>query len=282
MGGLVARYYLEVLEGWRDCHALITFGTPYRGAVNALDFIANGYKQMGLNLTAVLRTCPAVYKLFPVYKALKAEGWRRVSEVSVPKAVPDYVAAAAEFHEQIRTAVDAHEADADYLKSRYRYFPFVGVSQPTLQSADIGERRAQSQPRSPRGGRRTTGRRRQVQCRACRQRPSSCPTMPAGRSSASGTHRCRTTSTRSTTSASGSSSCNPRAWVEIRGVWRAGQRPVIGLGLEDLYLPGEPVVLRATVTNGEAPKGLVARLTAARDGSYHRGFRSRKMDTDTL
>src|SRR5574341_2555668 len=31
MGGLVARYWLEVLEGWPDCRALITFGTPYRG-----------------------------------------------------------------------------------------------------------------------------------------------------------------------------------------------------------------------------------------------------------
>src|SRR5207249_1798061 len=25
MGGLISRYYLEVLEGWRDCRALITF-----------------------------------------------------------------------------------------------------------------------------------------------------------------------------------------------------------------------------------------------------------------
>jgi hypothetical protein len=33
MGGLVARYYLEVLEGWTDCRLLVTFGTPYWGAV---------------------------------------------------------------------------------------------------------------------------------------------------------------------------------------------------------------------------------------------------------
>jgi hypothetical protein len=39
MGGLVARYYLEVLEGWRDGRALITFGTPYRGSVNALSYL---------------------------------------------------------------------------------------------------------------------------------------------------------------------------------------------------------------------------------------------------
>ena len=31
MGGLVARYFLECLDGWRDTRQLITFGTPYRG-----------------------------------------------------------------------------------------------------------------------------------------------------------------------------------------------------------------------------------------------------------
>ena len=32
MGGIVSRYYLECLDGWRDTRALITFGTPYRGS----------------------------------------------------------------------------------------------------------------------------------------------------------------------------------------------------------------------------------------------------------
>ena len=43
MGGLVSRYYLEVLGGWRDTRRLITFGTPYRGSLNAVDFIAHGF-----------------------------------------------------------------------------------------------------------------------------------------------------------------------------------------------------------------------------------------------
>jgi triacylglycerol esterase/lipase EstA (alpha/beta hydrolase family) len=34
MGGLISRYYLEVLEGWVDCKALFTFGTPYRGSIS--------------------------------------------------------------------------------------------------------------------------------------------------------------------------------------------------------------------------------------------------------
>src|SRR5690606_18369916 len=43
MGGLVARYYLEVLGGWDSCRALITFGTPHRGSLNALDSLCNGH-----------------------------------------------------------------------------------------------------------------------------------------------------------------------------------------------------------------------------------------------
>ena len=43
MGGLVARYFLEVLGGWKDARALISFGTPYRGSLNALGYLANGF-----------------------------------------------------------------------------------------------------------------------------------------------------------------------------------------------------------------------------------------------
>ena len=266
MGGLVSRYYLEVLEGWRDCRALITFGTPYRGAVNAVGFIANGYKQIGLDLTAVLRSCPAVYELFPVYKALKTQEWRRVSEVSVPNAVADYVAAAAEFHQEIRTAVDAHEKEADYLKSRYRIFPFVGVSQPTLQSARLANGVLETSLDRPEvvdepldGGDGTVPR---VSATPLELSDEARETFFGERHASLQKNEYALDDVRERLK-----QLQSKGLDEIRGVWRAGQRPVIGLGLEDLYLPGEPVVLRATVTNGEAPKGLIAQFTAASGGA---------------
>jgi pimeloyl-ACP methyl ester carboxylesterase len=42
MGGLICRHFLEVLDGWKNTRLLLTFGTPYRGSLNALDFIVNG------------------------------------------------------------------------------------------------------------------------------------------------------------------------------------------------------------------------------------------------
>jgi pimeloyl-ACP methyl ester carboxylesterase len=142
MGGLVARYYLEVLEGWRDCRALITFGTPYRGAVGTLDFLSNGYKKTVLgkslvDLTAVMRTMPAVYELLPRYEALNRDGdWHRPAEAGpLPGIDEPYARAALDFHFEIDAAINANRNSADYMKLPYLVFPVVGARQPTLNSA---------------------------------------------------------------------------------------------------------------------------------------------------
>jgi pimeloyl-ACP methyl ester carboxylesterase len=137
MGGLVSRYYLEKLEGWKKCRALITFGTPYRGAVNALDFLANGYKKRFIDLSDVLRSFSSTYELLPIYPVVKVKGnYKRIENVAgIPKIDTARVAEARQnFHEEIIKAVDAHQSDAAYLKS-YKIIPIVGTRQPTLQSA---------------------------------------------------------------------------------------------------------------------------------------------------
>ena len=75
MGGLVARYFLECLDGWKDTRMLITFGTPYRGSLNAVDFIANGFtKKVGpfkvADLSELLRSLTSVYQLLPIYPCI--------------------------------------------------------------------------------------------------------------------------------------------------------------------------------------------------------------------
>ncbi|MGH2709564.1 MAG: esterase/lipase family protein, partial [Actinomycetota bacterium] len=42
MGGLIARHWLGPGGGWPKCLALITLGTPHRGAPKALDCLVNG------------------------------------------------------------------------------------------------------------------------------------------------------------------------------------------------------------------------------------------------
>ena len=143
MGGLVARYFLECLEGWRDTRRLVTFGTPYRGSLNALNFLANGMrKQLGpvpvLDLSRLLRSFPSIYQLLPIYPCLDPGDGRliRVSEAAgLPYVDQERVRAADGFHREIERAVTAHLDDELYRRSRYRIHPIVGTFQATLLSA---------------------------------------------------------------------------------------------------------------------------------------------------
>ena len=138
MGGLISRYYLEVLEGWQDCQALFTFGTPYRGSLNAVDFLANGYKKLFMDLTEVMRSFPSVYQLMPIYKMLKVgDQYQRIAETNnLPNIDPMIAADALAFHREIEAAVKRHQEDGNYWRS-YKTIPIVGIEQPTLQSATL-------------------------------------------------------------------------------------------------------------------------------------------------
>jgi hypothetical protein len=134
MGGLVARYYLEVLQGLRTCRALIAFGTPFRGSPKALGYLANGYKHLHVDLSAAIRSFPSVYQLLPIYPMLSVGGmWKRVTEVEgLPYIDPELAADALRFHREIEDAVAKNEAEHP---GRYGLLPIVGTHQPTDQSA---------------------------------------------------------------------------------------------------------------------------------------------------
>lgn len=143
MGGLVARYFLEVLEGWRDTKALVTFGTPYRGSVNALRVLIEGVRKgpLGLlDLSALVRSFTSVYQLLPVYPCLSTSEGTLLHLPDAP-ALPNVsharIGNAAAFHAEIKQAVDDHLKDETYRRERYRVIPVVGTHQETLQSARL-------------------------------------------------------------------------------------------------------------------------------------------------
>jgi hypothetical protein len=90
MGGLVARYWVGAGGGWRHTHAVVTLGTPHRGAPRALDWLFNG-AGVGMlrspSITRVLRDWPGVYELLPQYPAVLAAG----TPVGVDGLSPDLV-----------------------------------------------------------------------------------------------------------------------------------------------------------------------------------------------
>ena len=146
MGGLVARYFLEVLQGWRDTKMLITLGTPHRGSVKALDFLANGLRRsVGpvklIDLARLIQSLPSVHQLLPIYpcvgeteeslERLEAIDRAHIGDLDVKRA-----RAGIAFHREIQAAVDANRKKPGY---GYRILPVVGAYQPTLQSALLTE-----------------------------------------------------------------------------------------------------------------------------------------------
>ena len=140
MGGLVARYFLEGLGGWEMTRALVTFGTPYRGSLNAVDFLAHGFhKGVGpfkLDLSELLRSLTSVHQLLPVYPCVD-DGTPTLQKLTAATGLPagfdaGKVAAAAAFHDEITAGVDKNGG-----YGRYQIFPVVGIFQPTRQSAVV-------------------------------------------------------------------------------------------------------------------------------------------------
>lgn len=154
MGGLVSRSFLELEDGWSDTRTLVTFGTPYRGSLNAVDFVANGFKKkVGpftvVDLTDMLRSLTSVHQLLPIYPCIDdgSGNLKRPTEAAgFPHLDPRKGEDALGFHRLIEAAVTEHGNDDAYRETGYRLEPIVGSDQPTLNSGRIdGDRIAMSQ-----------------------------------------------------------------------------------------------------------------------------------------
>ena len=131
MGGLVARYYLEHLGGAQHCKALITLGTPYRGSVKILEFLANGYQKRPLpDLTEVVRSFTSAYQLLPIYPMINVgANWQRVSQTDgIPGVVKKQAQQGREFFLSLKGS------------RSYTTKPIIGVGQKsTFQSAQFSD-----------------------------------------------------------------------------------------------------------------------------------------------
>jgi Lecithin:cholesterol acyltransferase len=259
MGGLVVRYFLEVLGGWRDCRALITFGTPYRGSLNALTFLANGYKRLFTDLSEVMRSFPSMYQLLPIYRALRiGEDYVRVSEAT---GLPGVEAARAEdalaFHREIEAKVDEHRKDSDYMDRGYVIVPVVGTHQPTMQSAVLAGGRVTAGPEVPGWIDPLLG-----------DGDGTVPRLSAVPIELSDAYRDSFVPERHGALQGNRSVLDDvrgrLEQMQVRGL-RAVRAPeespaaaewaAIGLDLDDLYVTGEPMVLRARLVNAQGTPG---------------------------
>lgn len=138
MGGLVSRWFLENMEGWKDTRTLVTFGTPFRGSLNALDNLSNGMKKGPLDVSDLLRQFQSVYQLLPVFECWD-DGSGKLARVGEVTGIPNVDAARAadalKFHRDIEAAVKSNRDLAAFGSGGYRLSPIVGTAQKTFLSA---------------------------------------------------------------------------------------------------------------------------------------------------
>jgi len=142
MGGLVARHYMECLEGWRVVRRLITIGTPHRGSLDALGCLANGFARgigpLRAEATDPLRSFPSVAQLLPTFACVEAaDGMVRVQDApalgSFGETIRSVAAEALEFHEEIWSAAERNQSLPGYSKDALS--TVLSFRQPTFQSA---------------------------------------------------------------------------------------------------------------------------------------------------
>ncbi|WAP55042.1 lipase/acyltransferase domain-containing protein [Streptomyces sp. S465] len=133
MGGLVARYYLDILGGSRNARSLVTIGTPYRGSVNALTLLHEGLAlrlgRLSEPFTRLARSMPSLHQLLPTWRCLVGtDGLRSLlGRVCLSGVDQNLAVDALRLHEELD---QAHGGG-------YVVHAFGGYRQPTRQSAQL-------------------------------------------------------------------------------------------------------------------------------------------------
>ena len=145
MGGLVARYWIAQLGGASVCRAVMTLGTPHRGAPKALDVWAHGaslqvggMRKVFKKLSAETRRWPSLAELLPRYPCIADPDnpGRGLHVHDLARVSPTWAGLAAAgahgwaVHQEI-------EFGWVGLERAPRVRPRVGFGQPTLQSARL-------------------------------------------------------------------------------------------------------------------------------------------------
>ncbi|KAB7739764.1 hypothetical protein GA707_20010 [Nostocoides sp. F2B08] len=131
MGGLVARWYIEMCGGAGHTRKLITLGTPWRGAAKAVAQLVNGVTPgigpLHLSLTEFATSLVSSYQLMPEYACL-TDGPRDPKKTTEHSALPlptARVADAMAFYAALQDAERARPASVEMA------YAIVGTRQPT-------------------------------------------------------------------------------------------------------------------------------------------------------
>lgn len=240
MGGLVARWYIEMEGGAELTRKLVTLGTPYRGALAALDQLVNGVRKgigpLKVDLTHFARSLPSLHQLLPEYACIEnGPDLVKTTGTALPELDTAMVGDAMRFHDELDEAASANSSGLDI-------HPILGYRQSTLTTARISGTSVvpiEKIHNEDEGGDATVPR---------------LAAIPKGL-------RPDSPVIRHIADQHGSLQCNRGILDEIEGIltakpviYKALPRLEMGVRTEPVVLPGEKIVVQATVAGG----GLVA------------------------
>ncbi|MFD0356287.1 CHAT domain-containing protein [Streptomyces sp. NPDC127110] len=131
-GGLVGRYFAEVLGGDRELSALITVGTPYLGTLRAATMMLREGRSRLTPMLDAFATWPSTHQMLPTYPCVQPKGrLLSLTEAGLPGLPPDAVADAARFLGEI--------APRPGRVLPYRFHIVAGTFLPTPESLALDE-----------------------------------------------------------------------------------------------------------------------------------------------
>ncbi len=243
MGGLVARWYIEKENGAALTRKLVTLGTPYRGALKALDQLANGVRKgigrLQVDFTTFVRSLPSVHQLLPEYACIESSaGLLKITEIAVPNLNTAMVSDAMRFHDEMNQAA---LLNTDHS---YDIHPIVGFRQQTYTTAKIIDESVEAIETvsgSDEGGDATV------------PRLAAIPKTIAGKVLLPDSPIIRSIPEQHGTLQSNQAVLDELEFVLTAQpvIHRAAFEYELGVHTEPLVLTGEPVVVEATVAGGE-------------------------------
>lgn len=154
MGGLVARYWVA-MGNWGLCRAVLTLGTPHRGAPKALEYLVNGppwwVPGRSEMLRDLLRDWPSIYELVPRYPSVEDARSRNNGSTDTlalyPKDLPlpgleKRIADAFTVHQFIEDAWERYAAETHCIA-------YIGRGHGTLLQASWDGKRLSSSKKRP-------------------------------------------------------------------------------------------------------------------------------------
>jgi pimeloyl-ACP methyl ester carboxylesterase len=135
MGGLVSRYFTEVLGGDSIVRAVVTLGTPFYGAAKAAHLLSTGegtpFPLPKGRLRKLVGTLPGLHDLLPSYRCVDdGTSYRRLTPSDVAALDGDAELAEESFARRQLLLVETSTA---------KWWPMVGVQQETIQSLVLAD-----------------------------------------------------------------------------------------------------------------------------------------------